>query len=897
MKSIILTFSLLFFGLTVFSQATYYWVGGAGPAIIHGVSANWNTQLNGLGTARSTPLATDILIFDGTNIGGTSAATGTVNATATSTNFGQLILQNNAIVILQRVTASTGTITINGGSGDDLVIASGSSLTMTASVAGAGYNITLPTGTTGSIAGILRIQDANIFTVRLYVKDANALNFTDGSKCYINNQVASNYPFGQLSTPVATGGINFKSGSELIYQGGVNPYSSSTFIPFYFESGSTFIFEAANVPNMFVSHTLANVKVRNSATVTAENFYNIDTLTTEAGSAFYTRVTGGSPFAGDIINNGTFGAAAGFTTAHFILDGIVPQTIYGTGTFADVGTFSVGTDADVTLNTNILIGGTATSTISGKLNLQTYTLGGTGDFQFRTAATAISNGTLTLGINTIALDPAVFATGINTANVSVGAHVTGTGIPDNSYVIATNSAGSTFTISKPATLTTAALAAAITITNTAATLVTNNTGGADGSITTTGTRTFGPGTNYTFNAATTAPFSSSSSNAPGNVTFNAAATTNKTSLSISGTLTLNTGKLIIRSTDLLRITSGNAIAGGPFSSSKYIISNVVGNNIGKLRIDNLSTVTPTLFPVGSSNYYLPVTLTPALAATDFAVGVFEGVTEDGTPTGTAFYAAKKTDVVDAVWIIDRPTGSGDCIVNLAWDAALEGSNFATFANSKIGISHYDGPLWGVSLGTGDNALNNATALYSTFSPFGVGYNNAILASQLKNISASIKTNGVEINWQVANEAGIQLYEIEKSTNKVDFINIGSVDASNKDRYQFTDATVPAGIVYYRLKIIGLSGDIKYSDIVIVKQHADDKEISLYPNPVVNNITLSGVAGNASYRIINAAGQVVMQQQAIANSFSIDVSALQKGQYFIVIVSPDNTAVKKYFVKQ
>lgn len=887
---------LLIASVAGFSQSTYYWVGGGGPAAFHGTSANWNTQLNGLGTPRSTPLATDILIFDGSNIGGTVPSTGAVNATATTHSFGQLILQNNANVTLQRTSAGTGNLTIAGGTGDDLVINAGSTLTLTSSVASAGLTITLPIGTIGSIAGNLRIQDANIFTARIYVKDPNALNFTSGSKCYINNQVAGNYPFGQLSTPVSTGGIIFKSGSELIYQGGVNPYSSSIFFPFYFESGSTFIFEAANVANIFPTRTLANVKVRNNATVTAENFYNIDTFTVEAGATFYTRVTGGSPFAGDIINDGTFGAAPGFSTAHFILDGIVPQTIGGTGTFADVGTFSVATDADVTLNTNLSVGGTATSTISGKLNMQTYSLNGIGDFQLRTAGTATSNGTVNSGSNSIALDPAVFATGINTANVSVGAHVTGMGIAANSYIIATNSAGSTFTISKPATTTSGPLAASITITNTPATLVTANTGGADGSIATTGARTFGPGTNYIFNATTTVPFSTSSSNAPGNVTFNAPATTNKTSLSISGTLTINAGKLTIRNTDLLRITSGNAIGGAPFSSSKYIVCNVAGNNVGKLRIDNLSTVAPTLFPVGSVNYYLPVTLTPAQPATDHAVGVFETVTEDGTPAGTPFSAAKKANVVDAVWIVDRPTGSGDCTMNLAWDAALEGSAFAGFFNSKIGISHYDGPLWGLCLGTGDNALNNATALYSTFSSFGVGYNNAVLASQVKNISAVVKANAVEIGWGVANEAGIQLYEIERSVNKIDFIKIGSVDASNKNRYTFTDVAAFTGVVYYRIKIIAAAGDTKYSDIAIAKKNTATT-IRLHPNPAVKNIVLGGLTGNYMYRIINATGQVVIQQKKTANAGPIDVSVLQSGIYFIEIVTADNTFLKKYFIKQ
>jgi hypothetical protein len=899
MKGLTIISFILLASLAGFSQTTYYWVGGVGPAAFHGTSANWNTALNGSGTARSTPLANDILVFDGSNIGGATPTTGTVNATATTHSFGQLILQNGADVIVQRITGGTGNLTIAGDglASNDLSIAAGSSLKITSSIASSGLTITLATGATGTIAGNLLIMDAGVFTARFYVKDANALNFASGSKCYVNNQVAGDNPFGASATPVATGGINFKSGSELIYQGGINPYSSSTFIPFYFEAGSTFILEANNVANMFVGHTFSNVIVRNNAIITlTENFYNIDTLTINNGCTFNTRITGTNPIAGNIVNNGTFGATTGFSTAHLILDGIVPQSIGGPGVFNDVGTFSVATDADVTLNTNISIGGTSTSTISGKLNTQTYTLNGTGDFQLRTAAAATSNGTLTSGSNTVALDPTVFTTGINTANVSAGAHVTGTGIQNNTYIIATNSAASTFTLSKPATITTGPLAASITITNTPATLATTNAGGVDGSITTSGVRSFGTGTNYIFNASTTAPFTSSSANVTGNVTFNATATTNKTSQSIGGTLTLNAGKLTIRNTDLLRITSGNAIGGAPFSSSKYIISEVAGNNLGVLRIDNLP-ITTTLFPVGTANYYLPVSLTPA-STVDHAVSVYQGVTEDGTPTGTAFTAAKKANVVDAVWIINRPTGTGDCIMQLQWNAALEGSAFAAYANSRMGISRHDGTTWGICLGTGDNSANTATALYSNFSPFGVGYNGALLAAQIKNISALIRSNAVEINWYVANEAGTQRYEIEKSLNKIDFFKIDSVNATGKEKYAFTDAAAISGVVYYRIKMIGISGDIKYSEIVSVKP-GHTNEISIFPNPVTSyiNINIPDLQGLLTLQLINMEGKIIFTGPGsllqVNGELNRLLPSLQHGVYRVRINNAENIYQGKF----
>ncbi len=900
MRLLILLCCLLFGAISGFSQ-TYYWVGGAGPAAFHGTAANWNTMLDGSGTTRGTATSSDVLIFDGTNIGGAVPTTGTVFATAQTHTFGQLILQNGADVNVQRTSSNgTGNLIIGGDgtAADDLIINAGCSFTITSSIALRGLTVTLASTATGSVAGNVYILDANIFTARLYVKDANALNFTSGSKCYINNPVSGDYPFGTATvggTFGATGGTSFKAGSELIYQGGVSPYSSSTHVPIFFEKGSTLILEAANLTNIFVNHTLANVRIRNSATVDPENFYNIDTLTVETGSTFRLRTTGGSPFAGNIVNNGTFGANTPIGTSQLIMLGTVPQTIGGSGTFTDVATLAIAADADVTLNRDVLISSVSTSNICGKLNTQANRITGSGDFQLRSALSATSNGTLSSN-NTVVLDATVYATGINTANVAIGTLVSGTGIPANTYIISTNSGSSSFTISKAATITTAPLAASITISSNAATLETSHAGGVDGTIMTTGSRTFSTGSHYIFNGPTVAPFSTSTTNTTGNVTFNAAATTNKSLQRIGGTLTLNTGKLTIPAPDTIRITSGNAIAGGPFSSSKYIVTGVSGNNLGVLRIDNLPAPSViTLFPVGSVNYYLPVSLNP-VSVVDHVVSVFEGVTEDGTVLGTPFTPAKKADVVDAVWIVNRPNGTGNCTMELGWNAALEGASFASFANSNMGISRHNGAAWGICLGAGDNTLNTATAAFSTFSPFGVGYNGAILANQIKSIYAYIKLNNVEIKWELSDEAGIQRYEIEKSVNRTDFLKIGTVDAANKLIYNFIDVSVLNDVVFYRIKIIGISGDIKYTDIVMVKKKGNNG-ISLYPNPVVNSMTISGLTNASAYKIVNATGQVMMQQKTLANSINIDLRSLQSGLYFVEIISSDNISIKQSFIKQ
>jgi hypothetical protein len=361
---------------------------------------------------------------------------------------------------------------------------------------------------------------------------------------------------------------------------------------------------------------------------------------------------------------------------------------------------------------------------------------------------------------------------------------------------------------------------------------------------------------------------------------------------ITGTLTLTTGVLTIPPTNTLTISSGNDIAGAPFSVSKYIKCDLLSPAVGTLRINNFST--PKLFPVGSLTKYLPVYLTPA-SAMDYAVSVFEGVTVDGTPAGAAVSATLKESIVDAVWVINRQAGSGDCQVDINWDNTLEGTLFTGFADAEIGIGRYNGADWGSAVGTGNNTANTASGLFSSFSPFIVSKTGSVLPLQLKNISATLKNAAVEINWIVLNEAGVVSYEIEKSSSRMNFVSIGSVNATNRSAYQFIDVAPLSNLVYYRLKITGSNAQVKYSDIIVVKSGMNTG-ISMYPNPVVNTLNITGLKNNSTIKIRNAAGQQVGFQKSTASSLSMNVEALKPGIYVIEILSDNERITSQSFIK-
>ena len=141
-----------------FAQTTYYWVGGTSEANI-GTASNWNTQLNGTGTSRSTISSTDILVVDGTNIGGAALTTGTALIHLNAATTAQLKIINGASVNLVRVASSNGTLTIANntlGEAGLTIDATSSLLLNNASYVGNVY-IDFPATSTGSIAGTFKI--------------------------------------------------------------------------------------------------------------------------------------------------------------------------------------------------------------------------------------------------------------------------------------------------------------------------------------------------------------------------------------------------------------------------------------------------------------------------------------------------------------------------------------------------------------------------------------------------------------------------------------------------------------------------------------------------------------------------------------------------------------------
>ncbi len=152
-----------------------------------------------------------------------------------------------------------------------------------------------------------------------------------------------------------------------------------------------------------------------------------------------------------------------------------------------------------------------------------------------------------------------------------------------------------------------------------------------------------------------------------------------TPAAVSTLLNFQSGKLTLASNNLT-VGSGGTLSG--YSSSKYIDASSSGRLIQNVGASN------KIFPVGTTSYYVPLTLNNQGTADDYGVRVFADVLNNGTSGGTI---AAIDHVVDMSWVTDEGTpGGSNLSATCQWNASNEGS---LFERTQSGIGFNSTGTW------------------------------------------------------------------------------------------------------------------------------------------------------------------------------------------------------------
>lgn len=175
------------------------------------------------------------------------------------------------------------------------------------------------------------------------------------------------------------------------------------------------------------------------------------------------------------------------------------------------------------------------------------------------------------------------------------------------------------------------------------------------------------------------------------------------------------------------------------------------------------------------------------------------------------------------------------------------------------------------------------------------------------LSAALTGNDVSLNWKTLSEVNSKSFEIERSTDGINFAKVGEKAAAGYSttdlNYNFIDPNMTANVYYYRLRMVDMDNGFKYSNTAIVRKGAK-KSISVFPNPVTDytNIEFSNAKGLYNISVINQAGQILQVRNVEVNGtvqyVRIEKGNMPAGMYHIRIVNTESgvTDTQKLIVK-
>lgn len=168
-----------------------------------------------------------------------------------------------------------------------------------------------------------------------------------------------------------------------------------------------------------------------------------------------------------------------------------------------------------------------------------------------------------------------------------------------------------------------------------------------------------------------------------------------------------------------------------------------------------------------------------------------------------------------------------------------------------------------------------------------------LPLKMGEFTAVKKTTGVLLNWETLSEQNTAWFDVERSTDGVNYTSIGRVNAagnsSDRKQYQFTDANPVAGTAFYRLKMTDLDNSSTYSRVIVIK-NAQADNITLFPNPAkdVLQLQISSDKKEQATLLITGIDGRIHQSRAISlqdgqNAVSLPVYTLSPGNYYLTLV--------------
>lgn len=294
---------------------------------------------------------------------------------------------------------------------------------------------------------------------------------------------------------------------------------------------------------------------------------------------------------------------------------------------------------------------------------------------------------------------------------------------------------------------------------------------------------------------------------------------------------------------------------------------------------NIADQVSLSYPVGNSTYN-PVTITNNSGAADnFTVRVLDNVYENGYD-GTVLSQLR----VHRTWDINKQTANGGNGVDFMFN--WNDGDADVFTVDGPMLFHY-GTKW-VKQTAGTTTQGTYSLGYTgytgSFSPFAILDFQYTLPLTWLSFTAEKQQQHALLNWTTASEFNTKNYQVQHSTDGINWSAIGTVTAagnySSTKNYSFTHLLPANGNNYYRLLQSDMDGRSSLSDVARLVFGDQASSVKLMNNPVVGGQMQVLTNQPMVVTVLNSKGQLLLSKQLTAGLQTIDVSKFSAGIYLL-----------------
>ena len=366
--------------------------------------------------------------------------------------------------------------------------------------------------------------------------------------------------------------------------------------------------------------------------------------------------------------------------------------------------------------------------------------------------------------------------------------------------------------------------------------------------------------------------------------------------------------------------TGNSNGAGPNFTSGAILSNPVRRGLIKF---DLSAIPPGA-TITAASLTLSMNRTISGAANVSLHRLAEDWGEGASDAGAgADGMGVPAQAGDATWPCSFSNGLGGC--NTAWGTS--GGVFNPLPSATTSVSGLGTYVWNSAQMITDvqNMLNNAAANFgwmiigdeaapgsakryaSRTSPnipdrpfLSVTYT-AVLPISLVYFKARAQNRSTLLSWKTAQESNNDFFEIEFSTDAVNFTAIGRLkgagNSSIPSLYSFVHHTNQTGKVLYRLSQVDFNGHRAYSQVEVAELKNIRNSLIIAPNPVSDKLVIPGfvIDGKQRYVIINLKGEKIAEAGLLKPEIILPAK-ITAGMYHLRIIQNNGSILSAGFIK-